>query len=62
MMNGIHLIHERGYAHRDLKPENIMLASDFALKINDLGFTCDLKGEGFGVLTDRLGSPGYMAP
>jgi serine/threonine protein kinase len=63
MMNGIHYMHEKGYAHRDLKPENLLLSDTFVLKIADFGFSCLLKGrDGSGVLKTRLGTEGYMAP
>lgn len=63
MMNGVHYMHERGYAHRDIKPENLLLSNNFVLKIADFGFSCLLKGrDGTGVLHTRLGTEGYMAP
>lgn len=63
MMNGIHYMHEKGYAHRDIKPENLLLSETFVLKIADFGFTCLLKGrDGKGILKTKLGTEGYMAP
>lgn len=63
MMNGIHYMHEKGYAHRDIKPENLLLSDTFVLKIADFGFSCLLKGrDGKGVLRTKLGTEGYMAP
>jgi serine/threonine protein kinase len=63
MMNGIHYMHEKGYAHRDIKPENLLLSDTFVLKIADFGFSCLLRGrDGSGVLKTKLGTEGYMAP
>lgn len=63
MMNGIHYMHEKGYAHRDIKPENLLLSDKFTLKIADFGFTCLLRGrDGKGILKTKLGTEGYMAP
>ena len=39
MMNGVHYMHERGYANRDIKPENLLLSNNFVLKIADFGFS-----------------------
>lgn len=63
MMNGLHYLHQKGYAHRDIKPENILLSQLFILKIADFGFSCQLKGkDNTGVLHTKLGTEGYMAP
>lgn len=63
MMNGIHYMHDMGYAHRDLKPENVLLTNNFILKLADFGFSCLLRGhDGTGVLRTKLGTEGYMAP
>ena len=62
-MNGLHYLHQKGYAHRDIKPENILLSQLFILKIADFGFSCQLKGkDNSGVLHTKLGTEGYMAP
>jgi serine/threonine protein kinase len=39
MMNGLHYMHQQGYAHRDIKPENILLTTEYLLKLADFGFT-----------------------
>lgn len=63
MMNGIHYMHDKGYAHRDIKPENLLLTSNFTLKLADFGFSCLIKGHnGTGILKTKLGTEGYMAP
>ncbi|CAM6000187.1 unnamed protein product [Sphagnum balticum] len=63
MMNGLHYMHDTGYAHRDIKPENILLSHTFILKLADFGFSCLIKGkDGSGVLKTKLGTEGYMAP
>lgn len=63
MMNGLHYMHQKGYAHRDIKPENLLLSHLFILKIADFGFSTLIKGkDGTGVLRTKLGTEGYMAP
>jgi serine/threonine protein kinase len=63
MMNGLHYMHDKGYAHRDIKPENLLLTMTFVLKIADFGFSCLIRGhDGTGVLKTKLGTEGYMAP
>ena len=63
MMNGLHYLHQKGYAHRDIKPENILLSQLYILKIADFGFSCQLKGkDNSGILHTKLGTEGYMAP
>ena len=63
MMNGLHYMHQKGFAHRDIKPENLLLSHLFILKLADFGFSTLLKGkDGSGVLRTKLGTEGYMAP
>lgn len=63
MMNGLHYMHDKGFAHRDIKPENLLLTSTFILKIADFGFSCLIRGkDGTGILKTKLGTEGYMAP
>lgn len=63
LMNGLHYMHQKGYAHRDIKPENLLLSHLFILKIADFGFSTMLKGkDGSGILKTKLGTEGYMAP
>lgn len=63
MMNGLHYLHQKGYAHRDIKPENVLLSNLYILKIADFGFACDLQGKDkSGILKTKLGTEGYMAP
>lgn len=62
-MNGLHYLHQKGFAHRDIKPENILLSQLYILKIADFGFSCQLKGkDNTGILHTKLGTEGYMAP
>ncbi len=62
-MNGLHYMHNKGYAHRDIKPENILLGRDFVLKLADFGFSEMIRGkDGSGILHTKLGTEGYMAP
>ena len=58
-------MHKQNIVHRDIKPENILMESqetnNLNLKITDFGFAkCYDPKEGG--LTDKLGSPLYMAP
>lgn len=63
MMNGLHYLHQKGYAHRDIKPENILLSNLYILKLADFGFSCEIAGKDkSGVLRTKLGTEGYMAP
>jgi len=57
MMNGLHYLHQKGYAHRDIKPENILLSQLYILKIADFGFSCQIKGkDNSGILHTKLGT------
>ena len=67
-MKGIYDLHNSGtdpngkplpMAHLDLKIFNVLLSSEFDLKIADFGFGMVLNGQR---CTDRIGTPGYMAP
>jgi len=56
-------MHSKGYCHRDIKPENLLLDSNFSLKIADFGFGTLIEGPGkTGILREKLGTEGYMAP
>lgn len=59
----INYLHKRDIVHRDLKPENIMLSSNVftpQIKLIDFGLAVTCTDET--VLTDRVGTPYYMAP
>ena len=62
ILQGLKIIHKRGYVHSDLKPENIMMTC------NDKGEPDDAKIADFG-LTSKIGIPyepdgtiNYMSP
>mmetsp|Transcript_137992 Transcript_137992/g.440750 ORF Transcript_137992/g.440750 Transcript_137992/m.440750 type:complete len:461 (-) Transcript_137992:75-1457(-) len=63
MLSGIFYLHHNGIVHRDIKLENYLLKSRremSELKLIDFGFACEPKqGE---MLTERVGSPVYLAP
>lgn len=55
---GLHALHELGYAHADIKPNNILLTKDDSVKIIDFGQSCPL-----GHVKQRVqGTPDYIAP
>jgi len=55
---GLHALHQHGYAHADIKPNNVLLTRDGGLKIIDFGQSCPL-----GYVKKRVqGTPDYMAP
>ena len=59
----LNYLHKKGIIHRDLKPENIMLeeSKDFQnIKVIDFG-TAAMIQDG-DKLTDRIGTPYYIAP
>jgi 5'-AMP-activated protein kinase catalytic alpha subunit len=57
MMNGLHYMHQQGFAHRDIKPENILLTNEFVLKIADFGFTGAIEGKDrSGYMRTKLGT------
>jgi hypothetical protein len=63
LLDAIAYMHRNGIVHRDLKPENILLmstSSEVDFKIADFGLAaeCDVGNE----LSQRCGSPGYVAP
>ena len=63
VLNCINYCHTKQIVHRDLKPENILLTQDKEfdqIKIIDFGTSLVLKeGE---ILTEKLGTPYYIAP
>ncbi len=55
---GLHAMHQHGFAHADIKPNNILLTPGGALKIIDFGQSCPL-----GHRKERVqGTPDYIAP
>ena len=63
LMEGLRYMHQQGICHRDIKPENLLLNREYFLKIADFGFAAFIAGEdNSGILHERLGTEGYMAP
>jgi len=63
MLLAVSYLHENGIVHRDLKLQNFVYESETSshVKLIDFGFSkvCVEKGM---KMTERLGTPGYMAP
>eukprot|EP00742_Colponemidia_sp_Colp-10_P001686 GILJ01001807.1.p1 GENE.GILJ01001807.1~~GILJ01001807.1.p1 ORF type:complete len:588 (-),score=66.08 GILJ01001807.1:162-1925(-) len=62
LLSAIAHMHSKKIVHRDLKPENLILvsaANDYDVKIADFGLAQKIGSES---LTQRCGSPGYVAP
>ena len=54
-------LHKKNIVHRDLKPENMLFEADSdKLKIIDFGIAVKKKPNQ--ILTQRLGTPYYIAP
>jgi len=66
LLESIKYMHECGIAHRDLKPDNLLLAkqgNDVHVKIADFGFSAKTRIGGMNIpLTQRCGTPAYVAP
>lgn len=61
MMEGLKYCHDMSVVHRDLKPENVLLDNDYIVKLVDFGFSRFFDDDK-GLMTTRLGTPGYVAP
>ncbi|CAE7242545.1 unc-43 [Symbiodinium microadriaticum] len=63
ILDALKYLHGRGFVHRDIKLENLLLLNAGKcpqLKLADFGMATEFqKGE---LMTQRCGSPGYMAP
>jgi serine/threonine protein kinase len=57
-------MHNQGVIHRDLKPENVLVDADDTARIIDFGIALDYRDRRltWGRLSNRLGTPEYMAP
>lgn len=55
---GLHALHQQGFAHADIKPNNILLPHGGGVKIIDFGQSCPL-----GYVKQRIqGTPDFIAP
>jgi len=57
-------MHSQGVVHRDIKPENVLIDSAGTPRIVDFGIALDYRDRRltWGRLSNRLGTPEYMAP
>ena len=65
MLSAILFCHRSGVVHRDIKLQNFMYASpaaDAELKLIDFGFACEVRRGDAEQMSERLGTPSYMAP
>ena len=66
MFNGLNFLHSQSVVHRDLKPANIFLDhKEKIIKIGDFGLSVLVGSEvsvGEYFLSNKLGTPCYMAP
>jgi calcium-dependent protein kinase len=55
-------MHKLGIVHRDIKPENMLFQNEEQniVKLIDFGIAKKIDGNNF--LTDRIGTPHYIAP
>ena len=63
LLSTVKFCHDLGIVHRDIKPENLLLTSpdeDAHVKLADFGMAVRHTGEPS--LTQRCGTPGYVAP
>merc|ERR1719160_666771 len=59
VISAVAALHSKCICHRDIKPDNFMVAND-RLKLSDFGLALILpKGK---LLTERCGTPAFMAP
>lgn len=65
LVSCINYCHKQGIVHRDLKPENILLekGKDYSkMKVIDFGTAKNFDKSGKKNLTEKIGTPFYIAP
>lgn len=59
LVQGLQLIHSKGFVHRDIKPQNIMVEpKSLNVKYIDFGVSCSMNTES----PDHVGTGRFMAP
>jgi len=61
LLSALEFVHAQKIIHRDIKAENILLTSNMDLRLTDFGISCFFPPEGR-LLTEVIGTPGYLAP
>ena len=65
LLTSVNYYQSQGVVHRDLKPQNIMLEKDKdydTMKVIDFGTAIPYDTTGKRILTEKLGTPYYIAP
>ena len=61
LLHAVNYMHQKQYVHRDLKPENLLIdGTDGSIKLIDFGIS--IKLEPGKSLSNRMGTPYYIAP
>jgi len=61
LLAALAFVHAKQIIHRDIKAENVLLTSNMDVKLTDFGISCYFPPPG-ALLTEIVGTPGYMAP
>ena len=64
LLAGVDYLHDMNVCHRDIKPENLLIieGADDVMKLKILDFGMCANTGGGTTLTEKAGTPGFMAP